>query len=206
MATVAVYNIEGKEVDKLELNDNVFGVEINEHLVHLAVVSQLANGRQGTQSAKTRSEVSGGGRKPWRQKGTGHARQGSTRSPQWTGGGVVFAPKPRDYSMKMNKREKQIAIKSALTSKVQDSKLIVVDEFKLDEIKTSKFAQVLDNLKAPKALVVTKDKDEKVVLSARNIPTVKTTMTNSINVYDILKYDSLVITKDAVAAIEEVYA
>ena len=206
MATVAVYNIEGKEVDKLELNDNVFGVEINEHLVHLAVVSQLANGRQGTQSAKTRSEVSGGGRKPWRQKGTGHARQGSTRSPQRTGGGVVFAPKPRDYSMKMNKREKQIAIKSALTSKVQDSKLIVVDEFKLDEIKTSKFAQILDNLKAPKALVVTKDKDEKVVLSARNIPTVKTTMTNSINVYDILKYDSLVITKDAVAAIEEVYA
>ena len=206
MATVAVYNIEGKEVDKLELNDNVFGVEINEHLVHLAVVSQLANGRQGTQSAKTRSEVSGGGRKPWRQKGTGHARQGSTRSPQWTGGGVVFAPKPRDYSMKMNKREKQIAIKSALTSKVQDSKLIVVDEFKLDEIKTSKFAQILDNLKAPKALVVTKDKDEKVVLSARNILTVKTTMTNSINVYDILKYDSLVITKDAVAAIEEVYA
>ena len=206
MATVAVYNIEGKEVDKLELNDNVFGVEINENLVHLAVVSQLANGRQGTQSAKTRSEVSGGGRKPWRQKGTGHARQGSTRSPQWTGGGVVFAPKPRDYSMKMNKREKQIAIKSALTSKVQDSKLIVVDEFKLDEIKTSKFAQILDNLKAPKALVVTKDKDEKVVLSARNIPTVKTTMTNSINVYDILKYDSLVITKDAVAAIEEVYA
>ena len=206
MATVAVYNIEGKEVDKLELNDNVFGVEINEHLVHLAVVSQLANGRQGTQSAKTRSEVSGGGRKPWRQKGTGHARQGSTRSPQWTGGGVVFAPKPRDYSMKMNKREKQIAIKSALTSKVQDSKLIVVDEFKLDEIKTSKFAQILDNLKAPKALVVTKDKDEKVVLSARNIPTVKTTMTNSINVYDILKYDSLVLTKDAVAAIEEVYA
>ena len=195
MATVAVYNIEGKEVDKLELNDNVFGVEINEHLVHLAVVSQLANGRQGTQSAKTRSEVSGGGRKPWRQKGTGHARQGSTRSPQWTGGGVVFAPTPRDYSFKMNKKEK-----------VQDSKLIVVDEFKLDEIKTSKFAQILDNLKAPKALVVTKDKDEKVVLSARNIPTVKTTMTNSINVYDILKYDSLVITKDAVAAIEEVYA
>ena len=206
MATVAVYNIEGKEVDKLELNDNVFGVEINEHLVHLAVVSQLANGRQGTQSAKTRSEVSGGGRKPWRQKGTGHARQGSTRSPQWTGGGVVFAPKPRDYSMKMNKREKQIAMKSALTSKVQNAKLVVVDAFNLDEIKTSKFVQILDNLKAPKALVVTKDKDEKVVLSARNIPTVKTTMTNSINVYDILKYDSLVITKDAVAAIEEVYA
>ncbi len=206
MATVAVYNIEGKEVDKLELNDNVFGVEINEHLVHLAVVSQLANSRQGTQSAKTRSEVSGGGRKPWRQKGTGHARQGSTRAPQWTGGGVVFAPKPRDYSMKMNKREKQIAMKSALTSKVQDSKFVVVDEFKLDEIKTSKFVEILNNLKAPKALVVTKDKDEKVILSARNIPTVKTTMTNAINVYDILKYDTLVITKDAVAAIEEVYA
>ena len=206
MATVAVYNIEGKEVDKLELNDNVFGVEINEHLVHLAVVSQLANSRQGTQSAKTRSEVSGGGKKPWRQKGTGHARQGSTRAPHFTGGGVVFAPKPRDYSMKMNKREKQIAMKSALTSKVQDSKLIVVDEFKLDEIKTSNFAKILNNLKAPKALVVTKDKDEKVVLSARNIPTVKTTMTNAINVYDILKYDSLVMTKDAVAAIEEVYA
>ena len=206
MATVAVYNIEGKEVDKLELNDNVFGVEINEHLVHLAVVSQLANSRQGTQSAKTRSEVSGGGRKPWRQKGTGHARQGSTRAPQWTHGGIVFAPKPRDYSMKMNKREKQIAIKSALTSKVQDSKFIVVDELKLDEVKTSAFAKILSNLNAPKALVVTKDKDEKVVLSARNIPTVKTTMTNSISVYDILKYDSLVITKDAVAAIEEVYA
>ena len=206
MANVSVYNIEGKEVGSIELNDAVFGVEVNEHLVHMAVVNQLANNRQGTQSAKTRSEVSGGGRKPWRQKGTGHARQGSTRSPQWTGGGVVFAPKPREYSMKMNKRQKQIAIKSALTSKVQDSKLIVVDEFKLDEIKTSKFAQILDNLKAPKALVVTKDKDEKVVLSARNIPTVKTTMTNSINVYDILKYDSLVITKDAVAAIEEVYA
>ena len=206
MATVAVYNIEGKEVDKLELNDNVFGVEINEHLVHLAVISQLANSRQGTQSAKTRSEVSGGGRKPWRQKGTGHARQGSTRSPQWTGGGVVFAPKPRDYSMKMNKREKQIAIKSALTSKVQDSKMVVVDAFNMDEIKTAKFAEILNNLKVSKALVVTKDKDEKVILSARNIPTVKTTMTNAINVYDILKYDSLVITKDAVAAIEEVYA
>ncbi|MCM1398592.1 MAG: 50S ribosomal protein L4 [Clostridium sp.] len=206
MATVAVYNIEGKEVDKLELNDNVFGVEINEHLVHKAVVSQLANSRQGTQSTKTRSEVSGGGRKPWRQKGTGHARQGSTRAPQWTGGGVVFAPKPRDYSKKMNKREKQIAMKSALTSKVQESKLIVVDEIKLDEIKTSRFVKILDNLKASKALVVTKDKDDKVILSARNIPTVKTAMTNSINVYDILKYDSLVITKDAVAAIEEVYA
>ena len=206
MATVAVYNIEGKEVDKLELNDNVFGVEINETLLHKAVVTQLANSRQGTQSAKTRSEVSGGGRKPWRQKGTGHARQGSIRAPQWAGGGVVFAPKPRDYSKKMNKREKQIAIKSALTSKVNDEKFIVVDEFNLDEIKTSNFVKILDALKAPKALVVTKDKDEKVVLSARNIPTVKTTMSSSINVYDILNYDSLVITKDAVAAIEEVYA
>ena len=206
MATVAVYNIEGKEVDKLELNDNVFGVEINENLLHKAVVTQLANSRQGTQSAKTRSEVCGGGRKPWRQKGTGHARQGSIRAPQWAGGGVVFAPKPRDYSKKMNKREKQIAIKSALTSKVNDEKFIVVDEFNLDEIKTSNFVKILDALKAPKALVVTKDKDEKVVLSARNIPTVKTTMSGSINVYDILNYDSLVITKDAVAAIEEVYA
>ena len=206
MATVAVYNIEGKEVDKLELNDNVFGVEINENLLHKAVVTQLANSRQGTQSAKTRSEVSGGGRKPWRQKGTGHARQGSIRAPQWAGGGVVFAPKPRDYSKKMNKREKQIAIKSALTSKVNDEKFIVVDEFNLDEIKTSNFVKILDALKAPKALVVTKGKDEKVVLSARNIPTVKTTMSSSINVYDILNYDSLVITKDAVAAIEEVYA
>ena len=206
MATVAVYNIEGKEVDKLELNDSVFGVEINEHLVHLAVVSQLANSRQGTQSAKTRSEVSGGGKKPWRQKGTGHARQGSTRAPQWTGGGVVFAPKPRDYSRKMNKKEKQIAIKSALTSKVQDTKLVVVDQFNLDEIKTSKFAKVLKNLNVEKALVVTKDVEEKLVLSARNIPTVKTTVSNAINVYDILKYDSLVMTKDAVAAIEEVYA
>ncbi len=206
MATVAVYNIEGKEVDKLELNDNVFGVEINEQLVHKAVVTQLANKRQGTQSAKTRSEVSGGGKKPWRQKGTGHARQGSIRAPQWKGGGVVFAPKPRDYSMKMNKREKQIAMKSALTSKVQTAKLIVVDEFNIDEIKTSRFVKILDNLKSPKALVVTKEKDEKVYLSARNIPTVKTALANTINVYDILKYESLVITKDAVAAIEEVYA
>ncbi|MBR1816196.1 MAG: 50S ribosomal protein L4 [Lachnospiraceae bacterium] len=206
MATVAVYNIEGKEVDKLELNDNVFGVEINEHLLHQAVVTQLANSRQGTQSAKTRSEVSGGGRKPWRQKGTGHARQGSIRAPQWKGGGVVFAPKPRDYSMKMNKREKQIAIKSALTSKVNDEKLIVVDELKLDEIKTNNFVKILDALKAPKALVVTKDNDKNVVLSARNIPTVKTTLSSTLSVYDILKYESLVITKDAVAAIEEVYA
>ena len=206
MASVAVYNIEGKEVDKLELNDSVFGVEINEHLVHMAVVGQLANKRQGTQSAKTRSEVSGGGKKPWRQKGTGHARQGSTRSPQWTGGGVVFAPKPRDYSVKMNKKEKQLAIKSVLTSKVQEEKLIVVDELKMDEIKTKKFVEIMNNLKASKAFVVTKDVEENVVCSANNVPTVKTAVVNEINVYDILKYDTLVLTKDAVAAIEEVYA
>ncbi len=206
MSTVKVYNTDGKEVGQLELNDSVFGVEINEHLVHMAVVSQLANNRQGTQSAKTRSEVSGGGKKPWRQKGTGHARQGSTRSPQWTGGGVVFAPKPRDYSVKMNKKEKQLALKSALTSKVQDEKFIVLDELKLDEVKTSKFAGILKNLEVHKALVVTKDVDKNVVLSARNIPTVKTTMSSSLNVFDVLKYDTVVITKDAVAAIEEVYA
>lgn len=206
MASVAVYNIEGKEVDKLELNDSVFGVEINEHLVHMAVVGQLANKRQGTQSAKTRSEVSGGGKKPWRQKGTGHARQGSTRSPQWTGGGVVFAPKPRDYSVKMNKKEKQLAMKSALTSKVQEEKLVVVDELKMDEIKTKKFVEIMNNLNAAKALVVTKDVEENVVCSANNVPDVKTATTNEINVYDILKYDTLVLTKDAVAAIEEVYA
>ena len=206
MATVAVYNIEGKEVDKLELNDSVFGVEINEHLVHMAVVAQLANKRQGTQSAKTRAEVRGGGRKPWRQKGTGHARQGSTRSPQWTGGGVVFAPKPRDYSMKLNKKEKANAMKSVLTSKVNEEKFIVLDEFKLDEIKTKKFVEVMNNLEVAKALVVTKDNDQNLVLSAKNVPTVKTALTNTINVYDILKYDTVVITKDAVAAIEEVYA
>ena len=206
MATVAVYNIEGKEVDKLELNDSVFGVEINEHLVHLAVVAQLANKRQGTQSAKTRAEVRGGGRKPWRQKGTGHARQGSTRSPQWTGGGVVFAPKPRDYSVKLNKKEKAGAIKSVLTSKVNEEKFIVLDEFKLDEIKTKKFVEVLKNHEVAKALVVTKDNDQNLVLSAKNVPSVKTALTNTINVYDILKYDTVVITKDAVAAIEEVYA
>ena len=206
MATVAVYNTEGKEVDKLELNDAVFGVEINEHLVHMAVVAQLANKRQGTQSAKTRAEVRGGGRKPWRQKGTGHARQGSTRSPQWTGGGVVFAPKPRDYSVKLNKKEKANAIKSVLTSKVNEEKFIVLDEFKLDEIKTKKFQAVLDNLKVSKALVVLAENDEKVVMSARNIPAVKTALTNTINVYDILKGDTLVLTKDAVAKIEEVYA
>lgn len=206
MAQVAVYNIEGKEVDKLELNDSVFGVEINEHLVHMAVVAQLANNRQGTQSAKTRAEVRGGGRKPWRQKGTGHARQGSTRSPQWTGGGVVFAPKPRDYSMKLNKKEKANAMKSALTSRVNEEKFIVLDELKFDEIKTKKFVEVMNNLEVAKALVVTKDNDQNVVLSARNVPGVKTALTNTINVYDILKYDTVVITKDAVAAIEEVYA
>ena len=206
MASVAVYNIEGKEVDKLELNDSVFGVEINEHLVHMAVVGQLANNRQGTQSAKTRSEVSGGGIKPWRQKGTGHARQGSTRSPQWTGGGVVFAPKPRDYSVKMNKKEKQLAMKSVLTSKVQDEKLVVVDELKMDEIKTKKFVEIMNNLKAAKALVVTKDVENNVVLSAKNVADAKTMVVNEINVYDILKYDTLVLTKGAVAAIEEVYA
>ena len=206
MASVKVYNIEGKEVGTMELNDAVFGVEVNEHLMHLAVVSQLANKRQGTQSAKTRAEVSGGGRKPWRQKGTGHARQGSTRAPQWTGGGVVFAPKPRDYSVKMNKKEKAAAIKSALSSKVAEEKFIVVDGLAFDEIKTKKMVAVMDNLKLDKALVVLDQKDENVILSARNIPTVRTALANAINVYDIVKYDALVITKDAVAQIEEVYA
>ena len=206
MAKVSVYNMEGKEVGTIELNDAVFGVEVNEHLVHMAVVQQLANNRQGTQKAKTRSEVSGGGRKPWRQKGTGHARQGSTRSPQWTGGGVVFAPVPRDYSFKINKKEKRAALKSVLTSRVLDNKLIVVDELKFDEIKTKKFQTVMDNLKVKKALVVIADNDEKITMSARNIPTVKTALVNSINVYDILKGDTLVLTKDAVAKIEEVYA
>ena len=206
MAKVSVYNMEGKEVGTIELNDAVFGVEVNEHLVHMAVVQQLANNRQGTQKAKTRSEVSGGGRKPWRQKGTGHARQGSTRAPQWTGGGVVFAPVPRDYSFKINKKEKRAALKSALTSRVLDNKLIVVDELKFDEIKTKKFQAVMDNLKVKKALVVIADNDEKVTMSARNIPTVKTALVNTINVYDILKGDTLVLTKEAVAKIEEVYA
>ena len=206
MATVKVYNMEGKEVGTLELNDAVFGVEVNEHLMHLAVVGQLANKRQGTQSAKTRSEVSGGGRKPWKQKGTGHARQGSTRAPQWTHGGVVFAPKPRDYSVKMNKKEKALAIKSALTSRVAEEKIYVVDSLSFDEIKTKKMAAVLDSLKVEKALVVLDKKDENVILSARNLPAVRTVMSNGINVYDILKYGSLVITKDAVAQIEEVYA
>lgn len=206
MANVAVYNMEGKEVDKIELNDSIFGVEINEHLVHMAVLQQLANKRQGTQKAKTRSEVRGGGRKPWRQKGTGHARQGSARSPQWTGGGVVFAPTPRDYSFKLNKKEKRAALKSALTSRVVENKFVVVDELKLDEIKTKKFVEVLKNLNVEKALVVLNDMDEKVIASAANIPTVKTTQTNELNVFDVLKYDTVVVTKAAVATIEEVYA
>ena len=206
MANVAVYNMEGKEVDKIELNDSIFGVEINEHLVHMAVLQQLANNRQGTQKAKTRSEVRGGGRKPWRQKGTGHARQGSTRSPQWTGGGVVFAPTPRDYSFKLNKKEKRAALKSALTSRVVENKFVVVDELKMDEIKTKKFAEVLKNLNVEKALVVLNDMDEKVIASAANIPTVKTSQTNELNVFDVLKYDTVVVTKAAVATIEEVYA
>ena len=206
MANVSVLNMEGKEVGSMELNDAVFGVEINEHLVHQAVVLQLANNRQGTQKAKTRSEVSGGGRKPWRQKGTGHARQGSTRSPQRTGGGVVFAPKPRDYSIKLNKKERRLAIKSALTTKVNESKLIVLDSFELDEIKTKKFVAVMNNLKAEKALVVLNEKNDNVIKSANNVPTVKTALTNTINVYDILKYDTLVLTQDAVATIQEVYA
>ena len=206
MAKVSVYNIEGKVVGDIELNDAIFGVEVNEHLVHLAVVSQLANKRQGTQSAKTRAEVSGGGRKPWRQKGTGHARQGSTRSPQWTGGGVVFAPKPRNYSFKMNKKEKSLALKSVLTSKVAENKFIVVDGLAFDEIKTKNMVTVLKNLDVKKALVVTGADDKNVVLSARNIPGVKTAFTNTINVYDILKYDKMIVSKDAVATIEEVYA
>ena len=206
MANVKVYNMEGMEVGTLELNDAVFGVEVNEHLMHLAVVGQLANKRQGTQSAKTRSEVSGGGRKPWKQKGTGHARQGSTRAPQWTHGGIVFAPKPRDYSVKMNKKEKAAAIKSALTSRVAEEKIYVVDSLTFDEIKTKKMTAVLDSLKVEKALVVLDKKDENVILSARNLPEVRTVMSNGINVYDILKYGSLVITKEAVAQIEEVYA
>ena len=206
MANVSVYNMEGKEVGTLELNDAVFGVEVNEHLVHLAVVAQLANKRQGTQKAKTRSEVSGGGRKPWRQKGTGHARQGSTRSPQWKGGGVVFAPVPRDYTITLNKKEKRAALKSALTSRVQGGKFIVVDELKFDEIKTKKFQNVMDNLKVNKALVVLADNDQNAVLSARNIADLKTTQVNTMNVYDILKYSTVVATKAAVATIEEVYA
>ncbi|WP_304407987.1 50S ribosomal protein L4 [Bacteroides acidifaciens] len=218
MANVSVYNMEGKEVGTIDLNDAVFGVEVNEHLVHMAVVQQLANNRQGTQKAKTRSEVSGGGRKPWRQKGTGHARQGSTRAPQWKGGGVVFAPVPRDYSFKMNRKEKQAALKSALTSRVQSNKLIVLDELKLDAIKTKEFKKVLDNLNLNKALVVTGTIDQNVICSARNLPKVQTSyvaieaageakeVKSTINVYDIMKYDTVVVTKDAIANIEEVYA
>ena len=206
MAKVSVYNIEGKEVGTIDINDAVFGVEVNEHLVHMAVVSQLANKRQGTQKAKTRSEVSGGGRKPWRQKGTGHARQGSTRAPQWTGGGVVFAPTPRDYSFKLNKKERRAALKSALTSRVEEKKFIVVDEINFDEIKTKKFQDVLNNLSVSKALVVLEDGNKNAELSARNIADVKTAKTNTINVYDILKYNTVIATKAAVQAIEEVYA
>ena len=206
MANVSVYNMEGKEVGTMELNDAVFGVEVNEHLVHMAVLQQLANNRQGTQKAKTRSEVSGGGRKPWRQKGTGHARQGSTRAPQWTGGGDVFAPVPRDYSFKMNKKEKRAALKSVLTAKVQENKVVILDELKFDEIKTKAMVNVLNNVKAEKAIVVLKENDEKVVLSARNIADVQTSLVNTINVYDILKHNTLVMTKEAVQAIEEVYA
>ena len=206
MATVSVLNTDGKEVEKLELSDKIFGVEINEGIVHKAVVAQLANKRQGTQSALTRSEVRGGGRKPWRQKGTGHARQGSIRAPQWTGGGVVFAPKPRDYSKKINKKESRLALFSALTSKLQDEKLIVVDSLAFDAPKTKEFVKVLENIKASKALVVLEGENENVVLSARNIPDVKTEAREAINVYDILKYESLVMTMDAVKALEEVYA
>ena len=206
MANVSVYNMEGKEVGTIELNDAVFGVEVNEHLVHMAVVAQLANKRQGTQKAKTRSEVSGGGRKPWRQKGTGHARQVSTRSPQWTGGGMVFAPTPRDYTITLNKKEKRAALKSALTSRVNENKFVVVDELKFDEVKTKNFKAVMNNLKVSKALVVLADNDQNTVLSARNIPEVKTSLVNTINVFDILKYNTVVATKAAVASIEEVYA
>ncbi len=204
MANVSVYNIEGKEVGKIDLSDAVFGVEVNEHLVHMAVVSQLANNRQGTQKAKTRSEVSGGGRKPWRQKGTGHARQGSTRAPQWTGGGVVFAPVPRDYSFKMNKREKRAALKSALTSRVEENKFIVIDEINFEEAKTKNFANILKSLDVSKALVVLEDDNKNAELSARNIADVKTAKTNTINVYDILKYNTVITTKAVVAKIEEV--
>ena len=206
MANVSVYNIEGKEVGTIELNDAVFGVEVNEHLLHMAVVNQLANNRQGTQKAKTRSEVSGGGRKPWRQKGTGHARQGSTRAPQWTGGGVVFAPTPREYTFKMNKKEKRAALKSALTSRVEEKKFIVVDELVFEEIKTKNFANVLKNLDVKKALVVLEAGNVNAEISARNIADVKTTRVNTLNVFDVLKYNTVIATKAAVANIEEVYA
>lgn len=206
MANVAVYNMDGKEVGTIDLKNEVFGVEVNEHVVHMAVVQYLANQRQGTQSTKTRAEVRGGGRKPWRQKGTGRARQGSTRSPQWTGGGVVFAPKPRDYSFKLNKKVKRLALQSALTSKVNDNKIIVLDDLKLDAIKTKDMVKVLGNINAEKALIVMDGSNTNVMLSARNIPDVKTASVNTINVYDLLKYNTLVVTKEAVAKIEEVYA
>ena len=207
MATVSVFDIKGKEVGNIELNDEIFGAKVNEHLMYLAVKVQLANKRQGTQSAKTRAEVSGGGRKPWRQKGTGHARQGSIRAPQWTGGGVVFAPKPRDYSLKMNKKEKRAALKSALTSTVLDKKFIVIDELSLKEIKTKEMQKVFDALKVKKALLVLGNDDNKnVMLSARNIEGIKTTKADVLNVYDILKYNTVVTTKAAVQRIEEVYA
>ena len=206
MANVSVYNMEGKEVDKLELNDELFGVEVNEHLVHMAVLQQLADNRQGTQKAKTRSEVSGGGKKPWKQKGTGHARQGSTRSPQWTHGGIVFAPVPRDYSFKLNRKEKRAALKSALTSRVQADKFIVIDELKLDEIKTKKFQEVLDSFKVDKAVVILDGMDNNVIMSAKNIPNVITTQINTVNTYDIMKYNTVITTKAAVAKLEEVYA
>ncbi|MFR8034420.1 MAG: 50S ribosomal protein L4 [Lachnospiraceae bacterium] len=206
MSKVSVYNMQGAQVGEMELNDAVFGVEVNEHLVKMAVTNLLANNRQGTQKAKTRSEVSGGGRKPWRQKGTGHARQGSTRAPQWTGGGVVFAPTPRDYSFKLNKKERRLALKSVLTSRVQESKFIVLDELKMDEIKTKKFMEVLNNLKVAKALVVVPENDTNVLMSARNVASVKTASVKTINVYDVLKYDTVVATKATVEAIEEVYA
>ena len=206
MAKVAVYNMDGQQVDEIELKDEIFGVEVNEHIMHAAVVQYLANQRQGTQSAKTRAEVRGGGRKPWRQKGTGRARQGSIRAPQWTGGGVVFAPKPRDYSFKLNKKVKRLALKSALTSKVQNNNLIVLDELKLDEIKTKNMKKVLDNLKVSKALIVTESDNKNVILSARHLPNVKTAAVNTINVYDILKYESFVVSKDVLQTIQEVYA
>ena len=206
MANVSVYNMQGAEVGKLELNDAIFGVEVNENLVHEAVVAHLANQRQGTQKAKTRSEVSGGGRKPWRQKGTGHARQGSTRAPQWTGGGGVFAPTPRDYSVSMNKKEKRAALRSALTSRVQDNKLIVLDELTLNEIKTKDMVKVLDAIKVEKALIVLDSLDQNVIVSARNIPSIKTTQVGTLNTYDVMKYDTVVVTKKAVSDIEEVYA
>ena len=206
MANVAVMNMNGEQVGNIDLNDAIFGIEANEHVMHLAVVQYLANQRQGTQSTKTRAEVRGGGRKPWRQKGTGHARQGSTRAPQWTGGGVVFAPTPRDYSQKMNKKERRAALKSVLTSRVQENKLIVLEDLKLDEVKTKAMQNVLNNLNVSKAMVVLADNDQNVVLSTRNIPDVITALPSTINVYDVLKYNTLILTKASAAAIEEVYA